>query len=66
MVWTEIKKNPKGKIFINKELAIRIGKPRAYRVVANAYAKNLLLEIFTYQGVIIGDGKNGWIYGKKE
>ena len=65
MVWTEIKKNPKGKIITYKELAKRIGKPRAYRVVANACAKNPLLEIITYHRVIISDGKNLWIYGKK-
>jgi len=44
-VWAEIKKIPKGKTISYKELAIKIGKPRAYRAVANACAKNPLLEI---------------------
>ena len=47
-VWKEIKKIPKGKTITYKELAIRIGKPKAYRAVANACAKNPLLEIIFF------------------
>ena len=64
-VWAEIKKIPKGKTISYKELAIKIGKPRAYRAVANACAKNPLLEIIPCHRVIRGDGKMGGYMGKK-
>ena len=65
MVWKEIKKIPKGKIITYKELAIKIGKPKAYRAVANACAKNPLLEIIPCHRVIRGDGKMGGYMGRK-
>ena len=65
MVWSEIKKIPKGKIITYKELAIKIGKPKAYRAVANACAKNPLLEIIPCHRVIREDGKMGGYNGKK-
>ena len=65
MVWNEIKKIPKGKTITYKELAIKIGKPKAYRAVANACAKNPLLEIIPCHRVIRGDGKMGGYMGKK-
>ena len=64
-VWAEIKKIPKGKTISYKELAIKIGKPKAYRAVANACAKNPLLEIIPCHRVIRGDGKMGGYMGKK-
>ena len=46
MVWSEITKIPKGKTITYKELAMKIGKPKAYRAVGNACAKNpLIIEI---------------------
>ena len=65
MVWSEITKIPKGKTITYKELAIKIGKPKAYRAVANACAKNPLLEIIPCHRVIRGDGKMGGYNGKK-
>ena len=65
MVWNEVKKIPKGKTITYKELAIKIGKPQAYRAVANACAKNPLLGIIPCHRVIRGDGKMGGYMGKK-
>ena len=65
MVWLEITKIPKGKTITYKELALKIGKPKAYRAVANACAKNPLLEIIPCHRVIREDGKMGGYKGKK-
>ena len=65
MVWAEIKKIPKGKTISYKQLAIKIGKPKAYRAVANACAKNPLLETIPCHRVIRGDGKMGGYNGGK-
>ena len=65
MVWKEIKKIPKGKIITYKELAIKIGKPKAYRAVANACARNPLLKNIPCHRVIRSDGKMGGYMGKK-
>ena len=65
MVWNQIKKIPKGKTSTYKEIAIKIGKPKAYRAVANACAKNPLLEIIPCHRVIRGDGKMGGYMGRK-
>ena len=64
-VWLEITKIPKGKTITYKELALKIGKPKAYRAVANACAKNPLLEIIPCHRVIREDGKMGGYNGKK-
>ena len=65
MVWTEIKKIPKGKTLTYKELATKIGKPKAYRAVANACAMNPLLETIPCHRVIRSDGKMGGYMGEK-
>ena len=36
LVWQEIEKIPYGKTQTYKQIAINIGKPKAYRAVANA------------------------------
>ena len=64
-VWLEISKVPRGKTITYKELAIKLGKPKAYRAVANACAKNPLLEIIPCHRVIREDGKMGGYNGKK-
>ena len=71
MVWNEIKKIPKGETITYKELAIKIGKPKAHRAVANGLfflftcAKNPLLEIIPCHRVIRSDGKMGGYMGEK-
>ncbi len=65
MVWNEIKKIPKGKTVTYKEVAIKIGKPKAYRAVGNACAKNPLLETIPCHRVVRSDGKMGGYLGKK-
>ena len=65
MVWNQIKKIPRGMTVTYKELAIKVGKPKAYRAVANACAKNPLLGIIPCHRVIRGDGKMGGYMGKK-
>ena len=40
LVWAEIDKIPYGSTTTYKEIAIKIGKPRAARAVANACGKN--------------------------
>jgi len=39
-VWHEMLKIPRGSVMSYKELAQNIGKPKAYRAVANACGKN--------------------------
>mgnify|MGYP001306095567 CR=1 FL=1 len=65
IVWREIRRIPKGKTITYKELAIKIGKPKAYRAVANACAKNPLLITIPCHRVIRSDGKMGGFMGKK-
>ena len=65
IVWSEITKIPKGKTITYKELAAKIGKPKAYRAVANACAKNPLLVIIPCHRVVREDGKMGGYKGKK-
>lgn len=63
-VWKEIKKIPKGKTITYKEIAINIGKPKAYRAVANAVGKNPYPIIIPCHRVIRSDGKIGGYSGK--
>ena len=58
-VWKEIKKIPKGKTITYKELAIRIGKPKAYRAVASACAKNPYIPEIPCHRVVRKDGGLG-------
>ena len=64
-VWSEIKKIPKGEIITYKQLAIKIGRPNAYRAVANACAKNPLSISIPCHRVIRSDGKMGGYLGDK-
>ena len=64
-VWSEIKKIPKGEIITYKQLAIKIGRPNAYRAVANACAKNPLSISIPCHRVIRSDGKMGGYFGDK-
>ena len=64
MVWSEITKIPIGKTITYKELAMKIGKPKAYRAVANACAKNPSLIVIPCHRVIRSDGMLGGYSGK--
>jgi len=69
--WTEFEKNvlimafkiPEGKISTYKRIAEKVGKPKAYRAVANALMKNPLHPIVPCHRVIRSDGSFG---GSKE
>lgn len=68
-VWKELLQIPYGKTISYKSQAIAIGKPTAYRAVANANGQNMLDIIVPCHRVIGSDGKlNGYGAGidKKE
>ena len=52
-------KIPKGKVSTYKRIAEKIGKPRAYRAVANALRKNPLHPIVPCHRVVGSDGDFG-------
>ena len=58
-VFEEIKKIPKGHVITYKELAKRIGRPNAYRAVANACGKNNDPKNIPCHRVIRSDGRLG-------
>ena len=60
MVWTEIKKIPKGKLRTYKEIALAISRPKSSRAVANACGKNPFPIKIPCHRVI---GSNGYIGG---
>ena len=59
MVWQEIEKIPYGETKTYKDIAIAIGKPNAYRAVANACGKNPLPIIRPWHRVISSNGSLG-------
>ena len=58
-VWNYLKKIPKGQVITYKELAKRIGRPNAYRAVANACGKNNDPKNIPCHRVIRSDGRLG-------
>lgn len=52
-------KIPRGKVSTYKRIAEKIGKPRAYRAVANALHKNPLHPIVPCHRVVRSDGRFG-------
>jgi len=52
-------KIPKGKISTYKRIAEKVGRPRAYRAVANALHKNPLHPIVPCHRVVRSDGRFG-------
>lgn len=63
-VWLEIKKIPYGKVISYKDLAIRIGKPKAVRAVGSACKKNPLPILIPCHRVIGKDkGLRGYSSG---
>ena len=62
-VWNQIKKIPKGETRSYKEIATAIGKPKAFRAVANACGKNPIPIIVPCHRVIASDGSIGGYTG---
>ncbi|MHB8442778.1 MAG: methylated-DNA--[protein]-cysteine S-methyltransferase [Patescibacteria group bacterium] len=58
-VLIEIMKIKKGSVITYKELAIRIGKPKAFRAVGNALRKNPYAPMIPCHRVIKSSGKIG-------
>ena len=59
LVWIEIEKIPYGETRSYRDIAIRIGKPKSYRAVANACGKNPLPIIRPCHRVICSNGEIG-------
>ena len=62
-VWKELTNIPKGSTVTYKELARRVGKPRAIRAVANAVGANKLLITIPCHRVVRSDGTLGGYSG---
>ena len=63
-VWNYLKKIPRGKVKSYLEVAKGIGKPKAFRAVANAVGKNPYPPLIPCHRVIRSDGSLGGYSGK--
>ena len=63
-VWNYLKKIPKGKVKTYLQVAKGIGKPKAFRAVANAVGKNPYPPKIPCHRVIRSDGCIGGYSGK--
>jgi methylated-DNA-[protein]-cysteine S-methyltransferase len=63
-VWNYLRKIPKGKVKTYLEVAKAIGKPKAFRAVANAVGKNPFPIKIPCHRVIRSDGNLGGYSGK--
>ena len=63
-VWNYLKKIPKGKVKTYLEVAKAIGKPKAFRAVANAVGQNPYPPKISCHRVIKSDGSLGGYSGK--
>ena len=63
-VWDYLKKIPKGKVKTYLEIAKAIGKPKAFRAVANAVGQNPNPPKIPCHRVIRSDGNLGGYSGK--
>ena len=63
-VWNYLKRIPKGKVKTYLEVAKAIGKPKAFRAVANAVGKNPYPPKIPCHRVIRSDGTIGGYSGK--
>ena len=59
LVWREIEKIPYGETRSYQDIAYRIGMPKSYRAVANAFGKNPLPIIRPCHRVICSNGEIG-------
>ena len=64
-VWNYLKKIPKGKVKTYLEVAKAIGKPKAFRAVANAVGRNPYPPKIPCHRVIRSDGKSRRILWKR-
>jgi len=65
-VYEVVRKIPKGKVLTYKEVAKRVGRPKAWRAVGNILSKNHDPEIPCHR-VVRSDGKiGGYNKGKKQ
>lgn len=62
-VWRALLKIPKGKTITYKELAKRVGKPKAVRAVANAVGANPCAPLVPCHRVVGSDGSLGGYSG---
>ena len=62
-VWVALTKIPKGRTITYKELAKKIGKPKAVRAVANAVGANPCAPMIPCHRVIRSDGTLGGYSG---
>ncbi len=58
-VWVELSKIPFGKVISYKDLAQKVGKPKAFRAVGNANSKNKFPIILPCHRVIASNGTLG-------
>ena len=63
-VWTALTKIKKGETVTYKELARRVGRPKAVRAVANAVGANPCAPYIPCHRVVRSDGKLGGYSGK--
>ena len=63
-VWNYLRKIPKGKVKTYLDVAKGIGKPKAFRAVANAVGKNPYPPHIPCHRVIRSDGSLGGYSGK--
>ena len=63
-VWNYLRKIPKGKVKSYLDVAKAIGKPKAFRAVANAVGKNPYPPLIPCHRVIRSDGSLGGYSGK--
>jgi methylated-DNA-[protein]-cysteine S-methyltransferase len=64
-VWNYLRKIPKGKVKTYLEVAKAIGKPKAFRAVANAVGKNPYPPKIPCHRVIRSDGSPWWLLRKR-
>ncbi|MCL2032822.1 MAG: methylated-DNA--[protein]-cysteine S-methyltransferase [Methanomassiliicoccaceae archaeon] len=62
-VWDELRKIPYGETVSYKDLAVRIGRPNAYRAVGSACGANPVPLIIPCHRVVAADGLGGFAGG---
>jgi len=65
-VYEIVKKIPRGKVMSYKEVAEKIGKPRAYRAVGNALNKNIDPTVHCHRVIRSNGSPGGYRKGTKE